>query len=91
MKKKLVESEVNKLKKKVIIITEEQLSKFAANILEIQGRQGKIVALSTTAHDALTSQEKETLGLYAKLVPIKAPNIEIIGGGSVRCMIAELF
>jgi len=59
--------------------------------LELKGRNGNIIALSQTAFNNFAEEQKEKLGKYAKLVPININKIEEIGGGSVRCMIAELY
>jgi hypothetical protein len=47
--------------------------------------------LSTTAHDVLTVEQRTMLQHCAKLLPMAVDTIEQIGGGSVRCMLAENF
>lgn len=76
----------------IIEITIDQMMNFAGNILELQTAAGdKIIAMSSTAHAALTDTQKQALEAHATLLPIPIPTIEQIGGGSLRCMIAELF
>ncbi len=76
----------------VIDITPEQMAAFAGNLLEIQGADDTpIVVLSRTAHAALTPAQREMLGVGAPLLPVAVDTIERIGGGGVRCMLAEIF
>jgi hypothetical protein len=78
----------------VISITHEQAEKFfCANILEVRGSddQPKIV-MSASAYEGFTSEQRDVLAQFGKLVPIPIDNaIEFVGGGSARCMMAELF
>jgi hypothetical protein len=47
--------------------------------------------MSQSAHDALTDEQRQLLSSYCELVPLAIPTIETIGGGSARCMLAEVF
>jgi hypothetical protein len=76
--------------KEVILISMNQVKQFCGNVLELNGRDGPILALSTTAYAALTDMQKHRLSQHAYLQPIHIPTIEL-AGGSIRCMIAELF
>jgi len=73
----------------VIDLTAEQIALFAGNAIELSGTDGRILALSQTAFDALTSSQKRIIGKSAKLLPLSVPTIEM-AGGSVRCMIAGI-
>ena len=76
----------------IIPITKDQMHCFAGNMLEVKNKSGKnILLLSQTALDSLTGEQKESLSDYAELVAIPIPTIEVAEGGSVRCMIAEIF
>jgi hypothetical protein len=76
----------------IIPITRDQMHCFAGNMLEVRNKSGKnILLLSQTALDSLTGEQKEGLSGYAEMVAIPIPTIEIAEGGSVRCMIAEIF
>lgn len=76
----------------IISITREQMHCFAGNMLEVKNGKGEtILVLSQEAHDSLRKDQKERLEAYAKLLPIAVPAIEQAEGGSVRCMMAELF
>lgn len=76
----------------VIRITGEQVNGFAGNVLEVRnGRGERFIAMSSAAHSAFTPQQRETLSGLATLVHAPIPTIEKLGGGSVRCMLAEVF
>lgn len=78
--------------KEIIEITEAQMHCFAGNMLQIENKTGnKFLILSETAYQSLSERQIERLSAYSKLVPIAIPTIEKIGGGSVRCMMAEIF
>lgn len=87
-----VEEVLKKTHKTVIAISNEQLEKMAANILELRSTEGKSkIILSQTAYAAFNAQQLELLSTFGDLVVVKIPTIETIGGGSARCMLAEIF
>ena len=73
----------------VINLSNAQISSFCGNAIELQGTNGRILALSQTAFNALTTEQKAAIQKTAKLVPLPIPTIES-AGGSVRCMIAGI-
>lgn len=76
----------------IISITREQMHHFAGNMLQVKNNKGdKFLVLSQTACDSLKKEQKEMLEAYATLLPIAVPTIEAVEGGSVRCMMAEVF
>lgn len=76
----------------IISITREQLHSFAGNMLQVQNKKGeKNLVLSQTAFDSLRKEQKQQLEAYSTLLPIAVPTIEAVEGGSVRCMMAEIF
>ncbi len=78
--------------RELIAITHSQMNSFAGNMLEIAGKNGeKLLLMSTTAHRSLTSEQVKRLENYCRPVTFDIDIIEKAGGGSVRCMIAELF
>ena len=78
--------------KTIIKLTEEQIHQFAGNILELQSNNGnRLLAMSTSAFDALTDSQKAALSSKLTMVHSPLPTIERLGGGSARCMMAELF
>ena len=75
-----------------IYITQEQMKSFAGNVLHIKNKSGqRLIVLSKTAHDSLLENQKQRLESYGKLLPIDVGIIEQVEGGSVRCMMTEIF
>ena len=78
--------------KEIIPITFAQMAAFAGNMLQLQNRSGKrFLILSDTARRALTPAQIGALEKYNELLSPAVPTIERNGGGSVRCMLAEVF
>ena len=76
----------------IIPITQKQMNRFAGNMLEVQNTTGKrFLIMSQSAHEALDHSQKQKLKNYCTLLPIPIGQIEEAGGGSVRCMMAEIF
>ncbi len=75
----------------VIDIDFGQLEQFAGNMLELDADGQPVIALSQRACDCLTPTQRAALERHATLVPSAIDTIEDCGGGSVRCMLAELF
>ncbi len=73
----------------VIALSNEQIGKFAGNALELQGKNGRILALSSVALDALTNDQIAIIEDRIEILPIDIPTIEL-AGGSVRCMLAGI-
>jgi hypothetical protein len=76
----------------IIPISKDQLHAFAGNMLQLKNKNGEnFLVLSQTAFDSLRKEQRQMLEAYAKLLPVAVPTIEQIEGGSVRCMMAEIF
>jgi len=82
--------ELSALRDDVIIVDAAQINAFACNILELEGSGGPVIAMSRSAFDAFDAAQRQRLERYAELVPTSIPTIEAVGGGSVRCMIADI-
>jgi predicted GNAT family N-acyltransferase len=90
--RKEIISKMEESNRELIEISFEQMVAFSANILEVKNNKGDpFILLSTTAAGALTRNQKKKLEQHATLLPASIPTIERHGGGSVRCMIAEIF
>ena len=76
--------------KKIIEISEEQKDCFAGNMLQVCGDDLYIV-MSVRAKESLSDIQLNLIKKYNKILPIPLDVIETNGGGSVRCMIAEIF
>lgn len=78
--------------RQLLLISRKQVAAFAGNMLEVRNSsEEKMIILSSTALDALEACEIAFLQQFALLLPVDIPTIERIGGGSVRCMLAEVF
>jgi len=71
----------------IIDLTHAQIREFAGNAIELQGRGGRILALSSRADDSLTTAQRDTISASCSILRLDVPTIEL-AGGSVRCMIA---
>lgn len=77
--------------KEVITISFEQMNRFAGNMLEVKNDKGEtLIVMSKNAFNALDSEQKTTLEKYGNLVYADINTIETNGGGSARCMMAEV-
>jgi hypothetical protein len=78
--------------KQIIEINYAQMEAFAGNMLEVLGSNDKrYLVMSRTAYDSLTNEQIQTLSALTNILAVPIPNIEKHGGGSVRCMMAEIF
>lgn len=88
----MVEDTLKKSGKKIVDITFDQVSHFAGNVLEVMNENGeKIVLMSESAYKALTDEQKLIIEEESKILYSPIPTIETYGGGSVRCMVAEIY
>lgn len=76
----------------IVDISFAQMNSFAGNMLEVEGEdeQRKLV-MSMSAFKSLNKAQKLELEKHCQLLPLEINTIETIGGGSARCMIAEIF
>lgn len=78
--------------RQIIEINLPQLDRFAGNVLQVSSKDGiPITIISETAHESLDAQQRHSLSCGSKVLVTSIPTIEACGGGSVRCMIAEIF
>ncbi len=91
--KQNVYQQLDRLNKTIIPISLDQTEEsFCGNILELSDKNGDaVIAMSQSAFDGFTSSQKKQLELYGSLLPCNIQTIEYVGGGSLRCMIAENF
>ena len=76
--------------REVIEITLAQMQDFAGNLLELATPRGPLIAVSARAWDALLPAQRARLEGIGQVLPARIPTIERLGGGSVRCMLAEI-
>ncbi len=90
--RKMVLDSLKKDDKEVILITEDQMNNFAGNMLEVRGKDDqRILVMSAAAYKSLKPQQIEKLEYHAKILTSNLDVIEACGGGSARCMMAEVF
>lgn len=78
--------------KEVILITEDQVNNFAGNMLEVKGNDGKrYLVMSESAYKSLTKKQIAQLEAHVEIIHSSLDTIEACGGGSARCMMAEIF
>jgi len=86
---------INQLKesgKEVIAITEAQMHQFAGNMLQVKNAAGKrFLVMSASAHQALDATQIASITKYCEILSSDLTTIETCGGGSARCMLAEIF
>lgn len=88
----MVEQRLQDSGKNLIRITVEQMGMFCGNVLQVLSTKGEPkIVMSQNAHDAFTDEQKQQLSHYGELVVVNIPTIEDVGGGSARCMLAEVF
>lgn len=90
--KKHVVKHLKETKKEIISITEEQMHQFAGNMLQVMGADNqKYMVMSEAARSSLRSDQVKTIQKYCKILSSDLTTIETCGGGSARCMMAEVF
>lgn len=78
--------------KEIILITEAQVNNFAGNMLEVRGANDKrYIVMSASAYQSLKPKQIEQLEKHAEILSSSLDTIEACGGGSARCMMAEIF
>lgn len=74
----------------IIAVTYDQMRQFGCNLIELKGRAGPVIALSSAARRSFTGEQLRLLESFGELAEADIPTIEGVGGGSVRCMIADV-
>lgn len=78
--------------KEIISITEKQMHQFAGNMLQLQGENKQLyLIMSASAHQSLTPNQVKSIEKYCPIISSTLETIETCGGGSARCMMAEVF
>ena len=90
--KKNVLKHLKEDKKEVIELTEAQVNSFAGNMLQVKGVNDELfIIMSTAAYDSLTKSQILRIEKHCKIISSSLDTIEACGGGSARCMMAEVF
>ncbi len=89
--KEEVVATIQKTGKEIIEINYQQLNHFAGNMLQIEdGKHEKLLVMSTQAFQSLTNEQVQKLSGYNRIIHAPLNTIEVNGGGSARCMMAEI-
>ena len=89
--RQFVSETIIKSGKKIIAITLHQMNHFAGNMLQVENDKAeKLLVMSTQAYDSLTTEQAEILKSYNSIIHSPLTTIETNGGGSARCMMAEV-
>ncbi|MFD2598346.1 citrulline utilization hydrolase CtlX [Sphingobacterium corticis] len=91
--RELVEESLRSSGREIMAITEDQMNHFCGNILALRSKNGEqsLIVMSEQAFKHFTEKQKEQLSEYGDIVQSPLYTIEKYGGGSARCMIAEIF
>jgi hypothetical protein len=89
--REVLTAEIDRSDRTLIEVDHEQMGQFACNLIELRSRSGSpVIALSSAARRAFRPDQLRLLESFAELVAADIPTIEAVGGGSVRCMIADI-
>ena len=78
--------------KEVIKISEQQMHNFAGNMLQVKGKNDeRFLVMSQAAYNSLTNTQIERIEKHCRIISSSLDTIETCGGGSARCMMAEVF
>lgn len=77
--------------KEIILLTETQLNHFAGNMLQVQGKDKSYLVMSDSAKSVLTADQLKKIEKHTEILSANLDTIEACGGGSARCMMAEVF
>ena len=92
MEREKVQEMVKSSEKEVIEISEDQMQQFAGNMLQVHNSEGKkFLVMSKTAYKSLTPEQIQNIEKYCEIIYSDLNTIEVNGGGSARCMLAEVF
>lgn len=92
LEREKVQEIIKSTNKEIIEISEDQLQQFAGNMLQVQSEDGtKYLVMSQTAHQSLDPEQIISIEKYCEILSADLETIETNGGGSARCMLAEVF
>lgn len=87
-----VRKSISGSQKEIIEISLDQMNQFAGNMLQVNNKEGKkFLVMSSQAFSSLTSPQRQSIEKYNSIIHSSLDTIERNGGGSARCMMAEVF
>ncbi|MCP4457971.1 MAG: amidinotransferase [Cytophagales bacterium] len=92
LEKERLEDSLADTGKEIIEITEEQVEQFAGNMIQVESKDGnRLIVMSSAAYHSLDRVQIRSLSAHGKLIYADLKVIEMLGGGSARCMMSEVF
>ena len=92
LEREKVQEVIKSTGKEIIEISEDQMQQFAGNMLQVQNDEGKkFLVMSESAYKSLTPEQISVIEKYCEIIYSDLSTIETNGGGSARCMLAEVF
>lgn len=92
LEREKVQEVIKSTGKEIIEISEDQMQQFAGNMLQVQNDEGKkFLVMSESAYKSLTPEQISAIEKYCEIIYSDLSTIETNGGGSARCMLAEVF
>ncbi|MCH5689201.1 arginine deiminase-related protein [Niabella sp. W65] len=92
LQKQMLTDKFEETGKKIIEISLEQMNHFAGNMLQVENVAGnQFIIMSTQAYNSLTEEQTNLLQTFNPIIHSSLDTIEQSGGGSARCMMAEIF
>ena len=89
--RKAVKEQLKSNGKTIVTITEKQMHEFAGNMLQVKAKNGPALVMSDRAYRSLQPDQIKILESFGSIIHPKLDVIETCGGGSARCMMAEIF
>src|SRR3989344_614445 len=90
--RRLVKNKLESLGKEIIELSIDQIYKYCGNTLQVLSSDGSAkIIMSKTAQSGFSSDQLDRLKKYGDIIALDIPEIETVGGGSARCMLAEVF
>jgi hypothetical protein len=90
--REIVENKFKETGKTIIPISNEQIGFFAGNMLAVKNVSGeRLLVMSNSAYNSLTNEQITQIKSFSRIIKGNIPTIEKYGGGSVRCMLAEIY
>ncbi len=91
VEQKMITETIRDSNKSLVVITLHQMQHFAGNMLQVENKNGeKLLVMSSQAYEALTIEQLQELNRYNRILHSPLTTIETNGGGSARCMMAEV-
>lgn len=90
--RQMIVEQITKTNKAILTISYEQMNHFAGNMLELKNNKNEsLLVMSSQALQSLSEEQKNQLEQYSKIIAAPLYTIEQNGGGSARCMMAEIY